>query len=124
MCIRDSGETVVQIENGHLKWLESKEAILENIEALKQKYIIQANEESYTKALSKQSEVQSKLTLAQNDYNKIAKECSGFLDEMGISLDDVLNGNVNYAKAVSYTHLDVYKRQAPAWETKSTTAKG
>lgn len=94
------GETVVQIENGHLKWLESKEAILENIEALKQKYIIQANEESYTKALSKQSEVQSKLTLAQNDYNKIAKECSGFLDEMGISLDDVLNGNVNYAKVL------------------------
>jgi hypothetical protein len=94
------GETVVQIENGHLKWLESKEAILENIDALKQKYIIQANEESYTKALSKQSEVQSKLTLAQNDYNKIAKECSGFLDEMGISLDDVLNGNVNYAKVL------------------------
>lgn len=94
------GETVVQIENGHLKWLESKEAILENIEALKQKYIIQANEETYTKALSKQSEVQSKLTLAQNDYNKIAKECSGFLDEMGISLDDVLNGNVNYAKVL------------------------
>lgn len=94
------GETVVQIENGHLKWLESKEAILENIEALKQKYIIQANEESYTKALSKQSEVQSKLTLAQNDYNKIAKECSGFLDEIGISLDDVLNGNVNYAKVL------------------------
>lgn len=94
------GETVVQIENGHLKWLESKEAILENIEALKQKYIIQANEESYTKALSKQSEVQSKLTLAQNGYNKIAKECSGFLDEMGISLDDVLNGNVNYAKVL------------------------
>ncbi len=63
------GRTVIELENGRIKLVETKEAIMENIEAMKIRAMLGAQEDAYGQALLEESKVTQNLTTTMNDLN-------------------------------------------------------
>lgn len=61
------GESVVQIENGTIAFQGNTESVLENIEAMKIRAMISANEEAYGNALLENGEIVSNMAEAEHN---------------------------------------------------------
>lgn len=95
------GEEVVQIENGRLKWLKTKEAIEENIDALKRKALVEATEEAYANALKDQDKIRANLTKAVNNQKKAESELNEELKKHGVTQDDIDSKTNKYQETLT-----------------------
>lgn len=67
------GKTVVEIENGKLKWLENTQAVYKNIEAMKIRSMLSANEDAYGQALLNSGTAMQNLKIATDDLQNAQK---------------------------------------------------
>lgn len=96
--------TNIQIHDGVIEnWQEEKKAIYENIEALKQKAIVEAYEQEYVKAVKEEATARAELTEAQNKYNEAKALEKAKLDEIN---EAIANGKpVTDQQKLDYQNL-------------------
>ena len=87
------GRTVVELENGRIKLVETKEAIMENIEAMKIRAMLGAQEDAYGQALLNESQTTQKLTIA-------TKELNSAQDNYNAKIKEYMDGGASYLGAI------------------------
>ncbi|WP_304960250.1 hypothetical protein [Thomasclavelia cocleata] len=87
------GRTVVELENGRIKLVETKEAIMENIEAMKIRAMLGAQEDAYGQALLNESQTTQQLTIA-------TKELNSAQDNYNAKISEYMNNGQSYLGAI------------------------
>ncbi|WP_279000688.1 hypothetical protein [Thomasclavelia cocleata] len=87
------GKTVVELENGRIKLVETKEAIMENIEAMKIRAMLGAQEDAYGQALLNESQTTQQLTIA-------TKELNSAQDNYNAKIKEYMDGGASYLGAI------------------------
>lgn len=95
------GETVVQIKNGKLAWIGNTDEVLKNVEAMKLRSMITANEEAYGQALLNNGDIMSNLTETQLNLTKVQ---TLFNEKVQEYIDDGLNYSDAYIQACINNH--------------------
>lgn len=117
------GRTVVELEKGRIKLVETKDAIMGNIEAMKIRAMLASNEDAYGQALLNNDTITRNLSTSLNDLN-VAQA------NYNTKISEYMNDGASYLEAIAMAQVsnkglvETLQNAKTAYEEVGTTMVG